>query len=330
LKRESARRIGRPFVEIECLGHLAVATRSLALGRQLSAEAMEIAERHGWESSPVVAQALVAHGSALVWTGRFAEAERWLDRATRALRADAEPATALMLQHTRGLLHAGQGRFEQALAAYREAEKLRARLVGEHPLIVQLRSFLLQTQVRVGETDAVRAYLAAIADEQVRSELGAVLATVHLADGSPQQAVDVLAPVMHESAPVLDPAEVIQALLLTAVAQDQLDDPGGAEAAVERSLELAEPDGIILPFTLAPVRGLLSRHPKHSTAHATLLSDILDVLSGLSPPRRGAPVPAMEELSDAEVRVLRYLSSNLTVPAIAGECQPAILAGTGR
>ena len=317
---ELARRIGRPYVEIGCLGHLAIAARSVTRGSQLSAEAIDIAAHHGWENSPAVGQALAAHGNALVWTGRFAEAERWLDRAVRVLRAEAEPATALLLEHTRGLMYAGQGRLEQALAAFREAEKMRARLVGEHLLTDQLRTFVLLTRVRLGETDAVRAQVAAaVAGEHGKGDLRAVLATVHLAEGSPRQAVDVLAPVIQNATPDVDPVDVILALLLTAVGLDELDDRQGAEAALERSLELAEPDGIILPFTLAPVRGLLERLPKHRTAHATLLSDILDVLDGVSPPRRGAPVPAMGELSDAELRVLRYLPSNLTAPAIAGE-----------
>jgi LuxR family maltose regulon positive regulatory protein len=314
-----ARRIGRPFVEIGCLGHLAVAAPSFTRGSQLSGEAIELAERHGWESTPVVGQALAAHANALVWTGRFAEAERWLDRAVRVLRADAEPATGLLLHHTRGLLHAGHGRFEQALAAFGEAEKLGARLVGEHLLTGQLRNFMLQTMLRLGETDAVRAQVAAFAEDHGPSELRAVRAAVHLADGRPQQAVDVLAPVIQDSAPGLEPVEVIQALLLGAVAHDQLGERRGAEAALERALELAEPDGIILPFSIAPIRELMERHPKHSTSHATLLADIFDVLAGVAPPQRGAPAPALEELSDAELRVLRYLPSNLTAPAIAAE-----------
>ena len=114
--------------------------------------------------------------------------------------------------------------------------------------------------------------------------------------------------------------------LLLAAAYDELGDARAAEAAVERALELAEPDGRILPFTLAPVRALLERHSRHRTAHASLLSDILDVLAGSSPPtrRQGEPAPVLDELSDAELRVLRYLPSNLKAPEIAAELQVSI------
>ena len=91
-----------------------------------------------------------------------------------------------------------------------------------------------------------------------------------------------------------------------------------AEASIERALDLAEPDGIVLPFVLAPVRELLERHPRHRTAHATLLSTILDVLAGLAA-ARGATAPLREELSEAELRVVRYLPSNLKAPEIAAE-----------
>ena len=44
------------------------------------------------------------------------------------------------------------------------------------------------------------------------------------------------------------------------------------------------------------------------------------MLAGSSPsPRNRAPAPALDELSDAELRVLRYLPSNLKAPEIAAE-----------
>jgi LuxR family transcriptional regulator, maltose regulon positive regulatory protein len=310
-----ARRIGRPWVEVACLGHLAVeaAERSVALAREVSERAIAAAETNGLGSNPIVAMALAAFGGALAWAGRFDEAEPWLDRA-EALRPEAEPATGVVAQHRRGMLRAGQGRLEEALAAFREAE---AMLVEGQPFLeIQVRGALVQTLVQLGDAAAARQALT------VAGELRVAAAAVHLAEGSPQQAADVLAPVVEDSAP---PVRVIEALLLAAVAHDQLGDARSAEAAVERALELSEPDGIILPFTLAPARGLLERHVGHRTAHATLLFDIRDVLAGSSPPQRhGEPAPAADELTDAELRVLRYLPSNLKTPEIAAELQVSL------
>ncbi|MGP7997469.1 MAG: helix-turn-helix transcriptional regulator [Streptosporangiaceae bacterium] len=55
-------------------------------------------------------------------------------------------------------------------------------------------------------------------------------------------------------------------------------------------------------------------------AHAALIAEILSLLAGQAPaaPRPG-PQPLTEPLSDGEIRVLRYLPTNLTRPEIASE-----------
>ena len=53
----------------------------------------------------------------------------------------------------------------------------------------------------MGETTAVRAALAAVGDEErQRTELRIATAAMHLADGDPEHAVDVLAPVLEGEA----------------------------------------------------------------------------------------------------------------------------------
>jgi LuxR family maltose regulon positive regulatory protein len=65
---------------------------------------------------------------------------------------------------------------------------------------------------------------------------------------------------------------------------------------------------------------LLETLPRHETAHTALLADILDVLHGSSPtPRQQCSSPPAEGLSAGELRVLRYLPTNLSRPEIAGE-----------
>ena len=112
---------------------------------------------------------------------------------------------------------------------------------------------------------------------------------------------------------------MIEASLWNAVAHDQVGDRRATDDSLERALELAEPEGIILPFVLAPVLELLEALPGHRTAHAALVRTILAVLAGSSAPRRGSPTPLREQLSEAELRVVRYLPSNLKAPEIAAE-----------
>ena len=65
---------------------------------------------------------------------------------------------------------------------------------------------------------------------------------------------------------------------------------------------------------------LLERHARDGTSHAALVADILR-LPGTRDrgPSPAGPPPLLEPLSDSEVRVLRYLPTNLTAPEIAGE-----------
>jgi LuxR family maltose regulon positive regulatory protein len=112
----------------------------------------------------------------------------------------------------------------------------------------------------------------------------------------------------------------IQALILEAVGQDALGDAGATSRALEEALDLAEPDGVVLPFLLLPARELLERHARSGTAHAALLAEIITVLAGRKPGPIAADVaPLAEPLSDSELRVLRYLPTNLRAPEIATE-----------
>jgi LuxR family maltose regulon positive regulatory protein len=314
------RRISRPFIEVGCLAHLAIAApltgQPLPLALELSERALAIAEEHGWTSQSMTTGAFVMTGQALVRMGRFADAERHLDRAEEALRDGADPGTEVLLHHARGMLRFGEGRFQEAVAELARAERLEQQLAGGHVLLVDVRSRALQVRVRMGDTEPVRQALADSSPEQRdRAGLRIALGAMELAEGNPEQAVEALAPVIRGSAPALfERWAAVEALLLDATARDRL----GDRRAAEESLELAEPEALILPFTLWPSLELLERHPGHRTAHAALISTIRDVVAGRTAPRPG-PGPLPEELSDAELRVVGYLPSNLTAAEIASE-----------
>ena len=102
--------------------------------------------------------------------------------------------------------------------------------------------------------------------------------------------------------------------------RDALGDSGAGSRALERALELAEPDGLLLPFLLHPAPELLERQSRFRSAHASLISEILNVLSGHKPTAGTEDAePLKEPLSESELRVLRYLPTNLQAPEIAAE-----------
>jgi len=321
--RALARRTGRPWIEVSSLGYaaLAAARHAFALARRRADEAIAVAEAHGLGSHPVLGPALAVLGGLAAWQGRLDEAEGWLGRAGGIAQPDGELMVALLLALARGTLRLGQGRPGPALAALREAEQLHARLVTPHPLALQVRQLLVQTLVRLGASAEAREALVQAPEAERGSGEGRVaLAWLRLAEAGPGAAVDVLAPVLDGSARALGDFTVVQARLLDAVARDRLGDGRAAQAALERALDLAEPNALVWPFLVTPVRELLDRHPRHGTAHAALLADVLDALAGSSPHARGGDgVDPAEELSQGELRVLRYLPTNLGVPEIAAE-----------
>jgi LuxR family maltose regulon positive regulatory protein len=326
---ELARRMGRPWLEIECLTHLAslapLSGLPASIPLRLTQDAVAIAEANGWDEQPVIAAALTVGGEVLTWLGRFDEAEGWLDRADRAQgppgASGADAGTELAIHHARGLLRLGQGRVDEAFEAFRTAERIRTVLPADHLLTIEARGRTLEAQARMGEAGVAARTLAEMNQaERNGAELRITAAALALAAGAPEQAVDAVAPVVDGEARALHPAWApIEAVLFDGAARDALGDRRAAEALIERALELAEPDGIVLPFALAPVRGILERLPRHRTAHATLRTTILDLLAGRSRGARGEASALIEELSEAELRVVRHLPSNLKAPEIAAE-----------
>jgi LuxR family maltose regulon positive regulatory protein len=265
--------------------------------------------------------AYVVLGSVLVAQGRLAEAEPWLARAGRTLRAELEPAAGLVLYHALGMLELARGRDADAMAAFRTAEKLGGLLVSAHPRTTPMRAHLLHAQVRLGEMRHAEQALAGLDEETDRGEMRNALAALRLAQGHPQAAAAALTPVTDGSVPGVHPIWLVPALVQEAIAQDALGDQDAAGRALERALDTAEPDRLLVPFLIHPAPRLLERHARQHTSHAALIEQILDQISGGSEPSSPAAGPAglREPISVSETRVLRYLPTNLRVPEIAGQ-----------
>jgi len=318
-----AREIGRPYLEVACLAQLGFASKvePFATTKQRCREAIALGERHGWGAEPVIAPALVTLAGALVWTGEFDEGERWLQRAARALQTDTGPDITLLLRQTTGILQACRGRNHEALEEFSAAEQLQSQFEGSHALASQVTGWLLATQARLGMTGEARAALAALDDERASSgEIGNARAVISLAEGDPAAALAAVSGVLDGTAPVIGYVTLVEAHLLAGLAHRELGDQRAANQAAERALGLAEADRLALPFVMTGSRQLLESLPRHATAHAALLTDILDLLHGSSVAAQDrASSPQPEELSPSELRVLRYLPTNLSRPEIASE-----------
>jgi LuxR family transcriptional regulator, maltose regulon positive regulatory protein len=318
-----AHRIGRPFLEVTGLAHLAAveAFRSHARAAEHGRQAIELAERHGWTGQHAVGVASIVLAGALTWQGRLEEAEPWIQRAERAVRAEAQPIAGMGVHLNRAVLELGRGRNAEALAAFRATEQLASLLAAPNPVITVMRAFQLQTLVLLGETEHAGQVLGGLSEqERQRGEIRIAAAGLRLTQDDPHGAVVALASVLDGSAPLIWPIWLTQAFLLEAIARDALGDEGAAGRALERALDQAEPEGVLLPFLLYPALGLLERHTRRYTAHAALIAEIQSVLAGTDPTSSATgPHPLFQPLRDSELRVLRYLPTNLTAPEIANE-----------
>jgi LuxR family maltose regulon positive regulatory protein len=323
-----AREIGRPYLEVGCLAQLGFASRihSLATARRRCQEAVALAARHGWDAEPIIAPALVTLVGLMILMGEFDEGERLLQRAEQAVQTDTGPDIRLILHMAAGMLHAGRGRLHQALAEFGAAEGLQSQLAGLHTLASEVTGWALATQARLGMMEQAHASLAVLDDERASSgEIGNARAVMSLAEGNPAGALASVADVLDGSAPVIGDVTIVETHLLAGLAHRQLGDQRAADQATERALALAEPERLVLPFAMTGSQELLEALPRHGTAHAALLTDILDVLHGASLTATDqTPSPPTEELSPGELRVLRYLPTNLSRPEIASELSVSV------
>ena len=323
-----AREIGRPYLEVGCLAQLGFASRihSLATARRRCQEAITLAERHGWDAEPIIAPALVTLAGLMILMGEFDEGERSLQRAGRAVQTDTGPDIRQLLHMAAGMLQAGRGRHREAFVEFTAAERLQSQLASSHTLASEMTGWALAMQTRLGMVGEARVTLAGLADEQAESgEIRNACAVICLAEGNPAGALGALAGVLDGTAPVLGDVTVVEGHLLAGLAHRQLGDQRAANHATERALTLAEVDRLVLPFAITGSAELLAALPRHETAHAALLADILDVLHGSSL-RAGdqSSSPPAEELSPSELRVLRYLPTNLSRPEIASELSVSV------
>jgi LuxR family maltose regulon positive regulatory protein len=323
-----ARTIGRPYLEVACRAHQGFPSKlvPVAIARERGRQAVALAERYGLDDRPILAPALGAVAGMAIWTGELDDGERWLRRAWEIASAHVDPAAAVLLHLVTGMLHAARGQHPSALEAFAAAAQAQSLLTGVHALAPRIAGWLATMQARLGMLDEARATLAGFSAGP--GQMGAIhnaRAVICMAEEDLGSALDALRQ-PPDSGLANGPAfTLVETHLLAGIAHLGLGDRSAAAAAAEAALAAAEPDRLIFPFAMTEAAELLDALPRHQTAHGALRADIVDLLQGASPPspdRERLSQP--EELSRSELRVLRYLPTNLTRPEIAGELYVSI------
>ena len=326
-----AQTIGRPYLEVACRAHQVFPSKlvSVAAARERGRQAVALAERYGWDDQPIVAPALGAAGGLAIWMGEFDEGERWLRRAWEVAEAHVDPPAAVLLYLATGMLHAARGQHRSAFEEFAAAARVESQLTGVHALAPRITGWLATMQARLGLRDEARATLAGFSAEPAQigviydGQIGAInnaRAVICLEEGDPAGALDALGGVLDLMPPIVPTFTLVEAHLLAGIAHLSLGDRNAAAAAAEAALAVAEPDRLMFPFALTEAGELLDALARHKTAHGALLADIVDLLGGASAPSTDRePLSLPEALSPSELRVLRYLPTNLTRPEIARE-----------
>ncbi|MGD0240486.1 MAG: LuxR C-terminal-related transcriptional regulator [Streptosporangiaceae bacterium] len=333
-----ARRIGRPYLEFLGLAHrtsiASVRSAPYAVAEERARQVIELARRHGWTDEPAAGIACISLAAGLIWRRQLGEAADWVRRAERTLRAEAEPVTAIAIRYVRALLELARGRDQEVLATFAAAERLSRLLDAPDWPLMRTRALRLHALVRLGETGRAEQDIAEAGEQgQASGDVRVALAALRIAQGDPHAATVALAPVLDGAVLVPPTTWLAHACLLEAMARDALGDPAAAGDAMRRALALAGPEGALTAFLLhPPARELFDRYAPDVGEQAALVAEIRGLLPAEprpTAPPPGGPGPAgsprlVDPLSRSEIRVLRYLPTNLPAPEIARELSVSV------
>jgi LuxR family maltose regulon positive regulatory protein len=144
------------------------------------------------------------------------------------------------------------------------------------------------------------------ASERTSGHLREVFAGPRPARRELQATAAALTPLLDGSVPWVHRIWVAAAFLLGVISRDALGDPDAVGPALERALDLAEADQVLLPLLASPASGWPERQVRHPATP----------VASISP---GEPALPCEALTRSEVRVLRHLPTNLSTREIAAE-----------
>src|SRR5438132_2977429 len=230
-----AHTIGRPYLDVACRAHQGFASKtvSLATARERARQAVALAERYGLGDRPILAPALGWVSCFAVWMGEFDEAERWLRRAWDVAEPQIDPAAAVLLHASTGMLHAARGQHQSAIQEFAAAVRAQSLLTGAHVLGPPIAGWLAATQARLGMLDEARATLTGFShrDELVHG-IRTARAAICIAEGDPSRALDLLHDVLDEPPPAGLPAYgLVEAHLHAGIAHLDMGDRKAAAAA---------------------------------------------------------------------------------------------------
>jgi LuxR family maltose regulon positive regulatory protein len=288
---------------------------SEAFGRARTA--VQLAERRLWTGVAHAAIAYATLATVHLWWNEPEEAQGCSDRAREALGRSPEPLLAPVVALIRAWLLAIRGDPTTALEALRGAEQ-----AEDLPGWLRVSRGMIEAElwVQLGEPARARKTLAGIASDGM-SDFAVGVARLELAVGDPSAALGAVANFLADARDSVLPSARTEAWVIDAIARDAIHDERGAMRALERALDLAEPRGfsnVILRYG-SPARSLMRRRIAAGTAHRAFAGDLLAAFEEGPSSGRPAAGPLLEQLSERELTLLRFLPTMMSNAEIAGE-----------
>ena len=240
----------------------------------------------------------------------------------------------MAIRYVRALLELARGRDQDVLATYQAAERLSRLLRAPDWPLMRTRALRLHALVRLGETGRAEQDIAEISEQgRASGEIRMAMAALRIAQDDPHAATVALAPVLSGAASVPPTTWLAHACLLEAIARDALGDPAAAGNAMRHALDIAKTDGAVTAFLFhPPAPELFDRYAPDHGEQADLVAEIRSLLPaapGAGAHGESSSQPAIsprlvDPLSQSEIRVLRFLPTNLTAAEIAGELSVSV------
>jgi LuxR family transcriptional regulator, maltose regulon positive regulatory protein len=317
---ELAQQVGQPYIEVTCLANMGFTSkiRSFASALEQSERAVKLADSYGWENEGAIAPALLTLAGTSFWAGDFVTGETWLQRAAKVIEPGTNLPVDLLFHLEKGMLNVGRRRLGEALTEFEEAQRMQSLMIGEHVFAASATAWTAAVKARLGRLDDARALLAAAPPARAANAvMQNAAAAIELACGNPEGALRILGTVLEGRLFIIHDYVLVEANLLAAHAHQKLGNAPETASSVEKALTLAERDRLIFPFLMTEAGELVRQLQRHKTAHAALLFDIVDVLEEAPARDDRRPTRAANDLSATELRVLRYLPTNLSRSDIA-------------
>jgi LuxR family maltose regulon positive regulatory protein len=220
-----------------------------------------------------------------------------------------------------------QGNLDSAIALLEEVEPVVQRM-GVPEVKEWVSAYRAQIWLEKGDSEAAFHWAAGNSGnvhDGIYPTIPVALAQVRLAQGQPDQALQLLDHALQAAEQVGRFGNTIQILIVKALAHRARGDPERALADFERALELAEPEGYFRVFVDEgkPILRLLARAAARNPASGY----IQKLLEGLGGPVAIEPIASpqlVEPLTLRELQVLQLIADGATNHEIANELVLAI------